>query len=392
MELRRIDAFLLKILYLIAVLIVVFQALGQGSITSMLFMMTFPVTVLLWIRSVRNTITGMDLLVLITIALAFFAVLVNAIAAKTSLSFSYLRKVIMFAMSLLFMQVAYRMRVEKDIISFVNNMVNFLTIFLIAMYFLQNAQMHLFGGRVTRYLTFRFSNPNVAAMFLTCLYMLELYRLFRPEKWYWKLLHIVMAVFLAWFIFESQSRNSLLVVSLFTAVCAWLVFKSGKHLYMPKGLAAVISIFPALFVGGYLALINMSWVQELLSFITGTGKGLDSRVLIWQQALEYLIQSPLIGAYGQISEGTGAFQMHNTHLDIACSYGIPVLIMVCVLLRNYIYQRGRRYSDKESYIYILGFACAVMLGIGEAALFSGGLGIYIFVGTFLLFVNRGDAY
>ena len=33
---------------------------------------------------------------------------------------------------------------------------------------------------------------------------------------------------------------------------------------------------------------------------------------------------------------------------------------------------------------MLAFACAIILGIGEAALFSGGLGLYIFVGSLLL--------
>jgi len=69
-------------------------------------------------------------------------------------------------------------------------------------------------------------------------------------------------------------------------------------------------------------------------------------------------------------------QMHNSHLDIAASYGIPVLILVCVLLARWLRQgRGR---------YMIGFACALLLGLGEAAVFSGGLGIYIFAGLFLL--------
>ena len=82
--------------------------------------------------------------------------------------------------------------------------------------------------------------------------------------------------------------------------------------------------------------------------------------------------------------------MHNTHMDIAASYGIPVLILVCVLLVKYLHQQGRVYEDRKGYIYILGFACMIMLGMGEAAVFSGGLGVYIIVGTCLLLSNRKD--
>ena len=142
---------------------------------------------------------------------------------------------------------------------------------------------------------------------------------------------------------------------------------------------------PILFVAGYLLLINIPWIQNALSFLVGEGKTLTSRLSVWEPAMEYLRLSPLFGAYSQISNGTGLSQLHNTHLDIAASYGVIVLILVCVLLYKYLYQGGRYYANKWSYIYILGFVCTLILGIGEAALFSGSLGLYAFIGTFLLF-------
>ena len=35
----------------------------------------------------------------------------------------------------------------------------------------------------------------------------------------------------------------------------------------------------------------------------------------------------------------------------------------------------------------LGFTCEIILGVGEAAIFSGGLGVYLYAGTFLLLRN-----
>lgn len=387
MELRRLDVFLYKTLYLVAAGIIVFQAFGQAGITSILFLMTFPLTVLLWLRTVRKTATGADLMMLCTAALAVVCVLINAAVSSASLSFDYLRKVIMFIMSLMFLQTVYRVRVKPDIAKFINTTVDCLTVFLILMYVFRYSQMHLFNGRVTIYLTFGFSNPNTTGLFLTCLYMLELYRLFSPEKWYLKILHVMMALFLAVFVLETQARNSLLVLLLFTAVCAWLIFRGRKNMRISKFWATVIAIFPILFVVVYMGLVYSDWFQKVFSFLVGEGKTLNARALIWARVLQQIETSPLIGAYHQLSEGTGMSQMHNTHLDIAGSYGVPVLVLVCILLRKYLYQRGRIYSDKESYIYILSFACAIMLGIGEAALFSGGLGIYLFVGAFLLLSN-----
>ena len=173
----------------------------------------------------------------------------------------------------------------------------------------------------------------------------------------------------------------------FTAVCAWLIFKSRRQLRITKVGATVFSIAPAVFVMFYMAMVNLPWVQIILDFLVGEGKALTSRHDVWETALTALYSSPLIGAYSQISNGEGALQMHNSHLDIAASYGIVVFLLVCYLLWRYLYQKGRYYNHKSNYVYILGFVCAILLGIGEAALFSGGLGIYVFIGTFLMLAN-----
>lgn len=390
MELRRMDSFLFKTLYLVAAGIVVTQVLGLEDLTSSLFLLTFPLTVFLWIRSVRKTVTTGDLLVILASVAAIVNVLIDASASNADMSFDYIKKPIMFIMSLLFLQTAHRVRIGQDVVRFINRLADFLTVFLIFMYFAQFSQMHILNERVTIYLTFRFSNPNLTALFVICLYMLAMYRLFTPERWYRKLVHIIMALFLAWFVIETYSRNSWLVLFLFTAVCAWLIFRGRRNMRIGKGFAALASVFPALFVGAYMLLIYAEWVQKLLAFLVGEGKDLDSRVKVWGPAVQSLAESPLIGAYNAAAAGFGTGHLHNTHLDIACCYGIPVLIVVCVLLYKYFYQNGRIYSNKSSYIYMLAFICAIMLGIGEAALFSGGLGIYVFIGAFLLLANAAE--
>lgn len=390
MELKQIDTLLLKTLFLAVAGIVVFQTLGYSSLSSMLFLATFPLTGLLWLRSVRKSLTGPDLLMVLTAALALVNMLLNAGANNANMVFPYIKKLIMFVMSLLFLQTAYRLRIGQDMVRFLELVVDGLTLFLIAMYFLQGSRMYVQGGRVSKYLTFCFSNPNLTGLFLACLYMLKLHRLFSPERCFRKLLHIVMAGLMIVFILLTQSRNALLIALLFTALCGWLVFRGRKNMRIGKGTAAVIATFPAIFALGYMLLINTPVIQTAFSFLVDEGKTLTSRTRIWSFALENLRTSPLIGAYYEISGGSGTSQMHNTHMDIACSYGIPVLVMVCFLLGQYLHQHGRRYQDKEKFLYIWGFAGAVLLGIGEASLFSGGQGIYIFVGAFLLLANRAE--
>lgn len=390
MELRKIDLFSFKLLYLIAAGIVVTQVLELDDITSMLFLLTFPLTVFLWIRTLRKTVTSADILVMAAAAAAAINVLIDASLTGADLNFEYLKKPIMFIMSLLFLQTAHRVRVGQEMVRFISRIADWLTLLLIVMYFTQFSRMHSLNGITTVYLTFRFSNPNLTALFVVCLYMLMVYRLFTPERWYLKLVHIVMAGFLAGFLLDTRSRNGMLILALFTVVSAWLIFRNRGSMYISKFWAFLAAIFPALFVGAYVAMIYMPWVQQLLEFLVGEGKKLDSRMKVWGPALESLWDSPLIGAYNETAAGFGTGHLHNTHLDIACCYGIPVLIIVCMLLYRYFYQNGHVYSSKSRYIYMLAFACAVMLGIGEAALFSGGLGIYVFIGAFLLLANAKE--
>lgn len=390
MELKRIDTFLLKTLYLVEAGIVVGQVLNFDSLTSLLFVATFPITVLLWIRMIRKTVAESDMIMIMTVITAVVCVLLNAALANASLGWSYIKKLIMFIMTLLFFQTAYRARSDEKIGEFIGRIVDLLTVFLILMYFLQRNQMHTVNGIYTVYLTFRFTNPNTTALFLASLYMLKMHRLFGHGKWYVKAAHGLGLLALAWFVAETQSRNCLLVLVLYTVIVLWLIFRGRKDLRVTKGWAVLFAVFPGLMVIGYMLLINSQWVQNTFSFIVGEGKGLDSRVNIWGPALENLWSSPVFGAYYEISNGTGTSQMHNSHMDIAASYGIVVLVLVCILLTKYLHQRGRIYTNKSEYIYILSFACMITMGMGEAAVFSGGLGIYIFAGASLLLANRKD--
>lgn len=109
------------------------------------------------------------------------------------------------------------------------------------------------------------------------------------------------------------------------------------------------------------------------------GKELNSRTDIWEPAFRRFASSPVLGAYCQISDGTGMSQLHNTHVDILVSYGTSVLVLTCVFL--YVLMRDLRTEVSDD--ALAGFICVLLLGIGEAALFSGGLGITLFFGVFL---------
>lgn len=391
LEQEKVDIWLFKLLFLLSGGILVTQILGLENITSYLFLLTFPLTVLLWARTVRQTLTIWDLLILLTIGMAVISVLINTSFAGTKPSFSYFKKFIMFSMTLLYLQACSRTQLSEKLERFFKRLTECVVIYLILAFFFMREAVFRFEEWSSVYLTFGLGNPNLAGLFVSCLYMLEFPRLFQREKWHYKALQITLTVVLSIFTVMTGSRNSIIVILLYTVCCVVLLFVRRRWIGMIRFgwiPTIVVILIPLLFMAAYMVLVYNESVQEAFSFITGKGKDLDSRVEIWEPALQNLARSPIVGAYSQISNGTGAAQMHNTHLDIACSYGIPVLVMVCVLLFRWLNQRNQTYESKTGIAYMLGFACAIIMGMGEAALFSGSLGLYILVGGFLLLGNQ----
>ena len=114
MPLTRLDTFLIRLLYAMAALIVVFQVLNRDAVVSLLFYASFVVVLALWLSAAFRKMTLLDALVLTTIALALIHVLINAIATDASLSFQYLKKYIIFAFTLLMFSAADKLRVDAD--------------------------------------------------------------------------------------------------------------------------------------------------------------------------------------------------------------------------------------------------------------------------------------
>jgi O-antigen ligase len=159
---------------------------------------------------------------------------------------------------------------------------------------------------------------------------------------------------------------------------------------LPGWFAALVAVLPIFFVLIYVAVIDSPIVQSLFAFMDSKGKELNTRLVVWLPALEKVLLSPVFGSYSQISQFSQEaehIQMHNSHLDVLASYGFPVLVLVCFLLYRLLRGEHTQPSRHETALRLC-FSGTLLVGIGEAALFSGGLGIYIFAGIFLLLCNR----
>ena len=385
----NIENFIIRLLYMVAAGIIVAQTLGFRSLSSLLFTGTFFLVVVFWFVVTQRKITKLNMLGLLIVVIAMLCVLLNAMFTNTILSFGYVKKVIMFASSILFFAAASESNIDDANKLFLNRTVNFLTCFMIMMYFVQSSAMHTLYGRVTKYLVFRFTNPNLTALFLTCILFYKIVSLFQSKNKINKVFDFMLVAFLVKFVIETKSRNCLLVMALFF-IQVLVFYKMPKiKIFTKKIYAKFMAIMPLLFSILYMLLINFSYISRVFSFLLSEGKGLDSRYTIWSFAFKKIYQSPIIGAYSQISYGTGESQMHNSHMDILASYGVIVLLLTCVLVYLLLWNKIKNRTNNISVLYMIAFASILLVGIGEAAIFSGGMGIYIFAGVFLLLNGVG---
>ena len=386
MRLSQMDTFLIRILYLLAAGIVCTTVLGLESISSICFYLTFVLVVLLWLSGTIRKVTLTDAVLLLTIGLSLGNIMINALLEDSSISFNYFKKYIMFVITLVCFQAASKLHIDDATEKYLLRLNSMIAVLFVIMYTMNSPILYMIRGRVSSYLTFGFTNPNLTALFLMCIYTGELMQIFQGKSFLSRLFHLGLAAAVCWFVWETASRNCLMTIMAETILCV-ILYLTKNGFRLPKWFSLLVAVWPILFVAAYMYVMKNPHIQELFSFMVSEGKGLDARMSVWRPALRDYWESPLWGAYSQISRGTGMSQLHNTHLDILVSYGTPILVLVCGLLYGMIRSRDTRNLKEDTMVRIC-FCGTLIMGMGEAALFSGGLGIYLFAGMFLLLCNR----
>ena len=387
MSLRHVEDALILLEYAVGVGIVLCEVLALNSLTSVLFYLTFFLTAVLWFCTLLDEVRLVDLLVLLAIVIAFANVLVNTALSRSVISFDYLKKLLMFSCTLMFLVSTTKVHVKDVTIGCIALMCVATIVVMTAAYLSQYTAMHLIDGQVSTYLTFRFTNPNLTALFLSCMIMIMVLR-GSQKKLYAKLLYYAAAAVAFEFLLETRCRNAMLAIAIFLFQFLLLVLFNRRTARIPKWVFFVSSIFPILFAGAYLVLIRDPVFVDALAFMAGEGKGVSSRSLVWGEAVEGFWKSPVFGAYSQVSGGTGMSQLHNTHLDVLASYGVLVFALTCALLYIFMSIAWDKGAVEVRTMALTGFIATLLLGVGEAALFSGGLAIYLFMGFFLMYATQ----
>lgn len=381
---------IIRILYIAAISLVIFQVFSINRAVSILLIATIITVYVLWGLTLYKEVTNRDVMLVCLITLTSWNVFINAQMAGADLSFSYIRKLLLFSSTLIFLQTATKMRIDSRLEQLILNANSLLAIFLLAEYLILGNQAYLINGIVTQYLTFHFTNPNLTGMYLSAIAMLEICRALGEQKKWWTVFHFLLAGGLLYLTYETQSRNVLFSVIFFFGMLIINNFQEGDVHRMNPVLALITILWPAVFVAVYMFIINRPVLIGYFSFLVSAGKNIDSRIRIWTNALLYFRSSPVFGSYYQLSNGSGMSQLHNTALDITASYGIFVFIGVLTFLFKIMTCRNETGMTKAQFQYISAFSACFIMGMGEAALFSGSLSFFALAGLFMMLTGSSD--
>ena len=365
-------------------LIVLFTILKQNDAISICFALSFIVLLAYTIR--RATIKKFEILPLLLIATALVNVLVNGLLSnEANLGFDYFKKVIMFSAFVLMLYFSEKDFVSDKTISIVKGVPVVCALLLVVSYF--------FLGNTTRYaggVTLGFSNPNFTGMWLLHLSIYTLLFVIYEEKHF--LLRVfsgILFVSAVWLIFQTKARSCLIGIVLFCALC--LIGKVlGKYIARNAIVSTAVIITPILVVILYHYLLNASWFLNLFSSFVSAGKGLDSRLAVWDPAIKLLKSNFILGDYSGISNGTGASQLHNTHLDVICSYGIVPFLLFLSLLNSVCRRVSEQSMEYSNYCALCGFISVIIMGSFEAAVVAGAMGMNILTAGLIILANSKE--
>lgn len=382
MKLRISFSLCVVVEVLIASLIAIFTALGNNAVVSALFAVSFVVIFSFALVGIRKWYYGVSTLFLISICIV--NVILNGLMENGAFDFNYFKKVIMFTAFIIFMNAASRgcFQISNKVIKVVEILPVVTGIFLVLSYQFMGNTATMAGG-----ITLGFTNPNFTGMWLLHLFLfgcLYIMKGWRENKW--RLLLAPVLLKMLEMILLTGARGCIIGVVAFFV----LLFLNRKGKKLNKYVLLGIVIVPLVIAIVYLNVVYADWFTEKFSIFVSDGKSLDSRVGVWTFAFNSFGQHPITGNYSGISWGSGASQMHNTHVDVLCSYGIFAEILFMQNLHQSMISVNNCIKSSYQHAAFCAFCAIIIMGIFEAAVVAGAMGLNLLTVSLLVLAKYGN--
>lgn len=348
-----------------------------ADITSLLFYCSFVITAVCMWLCLKKPVTKYTRNTLIFLIYLILFGLISVV--QGGIGFAYLKKFIIYITTLCSFYVVLKIQPNR-------RTVNLLLGSNVVMSILYIIRSRADGAYVQEMLWLFFSNPNFAGMWLFMSMSLLVATLFFVKKRFWQIILLALAGQLAYLCFQTDSRNILLAIGYMVLLC--VVCLISKVPQFKKWMLFAADLYPLLFALAYMYLVANDLVSEGINeALVSEGKPITSRFAIWEEAFTYIGQRPLLGAYSIVQGGSGSFQLHNTHIDMWAAYGTVGFVLFLIYIYRILKEANDSCNTKGAMVALAGFICMTLMGSAEASLYSTGMGMYIFISSFLLLSN-----
>lgn len=367
-------------------LIVLFTVLKNNMLISLCFAMSF-VVLLFYVITQHKKINNLWLCSLAIISLSLINVLINGVTSQgATLNFDYFKKVIMFSAFVLMCYFSSMDSVSSDTVRLVLKLPCVEGIILVLSYFFYGNTDVQGGG-----ITLGFSNPNFTGMWLLHISIYSFLLCIRKDiNWLLRIIAVVFLVFEVRLLIMTGARSCMIGIILFAFFC--FLGKLGLKKIINNHFTVFLLVsLPIIFVAVYSSLLESEWFVNTFSFMVSSGKGLGSRLGVWNPAIEIFRKNVILGDYAEIERGIGAIrtkQLHNMHLDVLCSYGTAPFILFVMLLYGICIKIGKKADDYFSYCAFCGFLSIIVMGIFEAGVVAGSMGLNLLTTGLILLANN----
>lgn len=367
------------------------ESLNQIAITSLLFYTVILGTVLFWLVYEVRKENIYNTMLYITLATAVGCLMIDAVL-QGGFRITYYKKLVFFACFLMINRVVMEDIDTDRLRSWLFGLNTICSLVYIALYYIdQSAMFHRSTEIYSEYyLTLNLENPNKAALFITFFFTVNVLAFMERKGLFNKLVSAVCVFYFGEFLILTGSRNGQIVSLAFLVM---LVLFRKKRGVKKKFWNNFIAIAPLTLAIVYLLTIDFIAQSGKLDFLIYEGKGLTSRQEIWKASFDKLGGDFLWGSFlSYINPTTGTFQLHNTHIDVLCSYGLIVLLLYVRFLTKILADLAARVEhDRRNVRYYLGFVVMILMGFAEAAAVNGTNGFPILGAAFIALGMNGEA-
>lgn len=319
--------------------------------------------------------------------IAFVAVFINNYSVCGSIipNFDALSPFILTLSTLMLMYIASNSKLSLRTLKSIIFAVGIVSLIYCAMYLFFHDAAFYFNGEVSNYLTLGIMNPNRTAIMLFLFFITLFAGVLITRNSAVRLIYVLISMILLFFIYKTRSRTILITVAFFVFMFAFAMLKRKPKI---SNIVWVIAAFiPVLFLSVYMLIVDNAVFNKAFSFMVSVGKGLQSRKLVWQETLEYVKNSPLLGDCYAISNNlVSATNTHNTHLHVIASYGLIAYIPF-VFINCYTFIKvNKGVCNNIKSCAMIAVASVLVSGIAENTIFAASTGLFVFIGLFIAMI------